>query len=286
LVWRLLELAVEQIGERTFALHAADRLTRGAFMAVEYLVRTSSDLRDGIRQLVRYSHLLGKLCAFELDESEPAQLVYSTGYDARRLGSVMLVEFAVASIVRVCREITEQDLKLAGVEFAHSAPSDATAFDAFFGTRVEWNQSHAGIVFVPGMLAHPSRDADPRLNFLLRNFAEESAGPERNGRLAHRVREVILAILPDDEPQLEAVAQRLRVAPRVLQARLQEEQTSFQAVLDATRARLAKGYLARPNLAVPAIALLLGYSEASAFYRAFRRWTGTTPGEYRRRHSR
>jgi AraC-like DNA-binding protein len=284
--WRVLELVMEETGDRSFALAAARRLPRGAFMAVEYIVRTSPDLRGGIQQLVRYSRLLGSICGFELEENEPAELLYAAVYDPHRLGSVMLVEFAVASVVQVCREITVEPWSPVSIEFAHRAPPDRGPFASFFGCRIEWRQPQTRVVFPAGLLRQPLRDADPNLNTLLRAFAAEGPAPEQSSTLAHRVREAILAMLPDDEPHLEAVARRLRIAPRVLQARLQEEHTSFQGVLDATRARLAKGYLVRPHLTVPAISLLLGYSEASAFYRAFRRWTGTTPGEYRRRFSR
>ena len=88
-------------------------------------------------------------------------------------------------------------------------------------------------------------------------------------------------MLPQGEPRRETVAQALYLSERTLQRRLQEEGSSFQKLLDDTRRDLAVQYLCQPDLAPLAIAYLLGFADPSNFYRAFKRWFGVTPGEYR-----
>jgi AraC-like DNA-binding protein len=101
--------------------------------------------------------------------------------------------------------------------------------------------------------------------------------------VSHQARQVLCRLLPQGEPKREAVAQALHVSQRTLQRRLQDEGTSFQRLLDDTRRELAEQYLAQPNLTLLEAAYLLGFADPSNFFRAFRRWFGLTPGEYRAR---
>ena len=102
-------------------------------------------------------------------------------------------------------------------------------------------------------------------------------------RDSHKARQVLCRLLPQGEPKREMVAQTLHLSQRTLQRRLQEEGTSFQALLDDTRRELAEQYLAQPRMTLLEIAYLLGFADPSNFFRAFRRWFDATPGEYRAR---
>ncbi len=87
----------------------------------------------------------------------------------------------------------------------------------------------------------------------------------------------------DALPDLETAAAALELSPRALKRRLAERDTSFTRIIDDTRRQLALGYIADPALSLVDVAYLCGFSEQSAFNRAFKRWTGVPPGEYRRR---
>jgi AraC-like DNA-binding protein len=100
--------------------------------------------------------------------------------------------------------------------------------------------------------------------------------------LAGRVRKCLIARLRDGEPEQPTIARALGLSERTLQRRLRAEHTTFAALLDQVRSELASMYLLDPQLAVFEVAYLLGFSEPSAFNRAFRRWTGKTPREFRR----
>ena len=96
-----------------------------------------------------------------------------------------------------------------------------------------------------------------------------------------RVHEAIRGSLRDGAPKMETLAKQLHVSARTLQRRLAEHQTTFQDAVDAVRRELAQQYLRDPHLGVSEVAFLLGYSELSTFDRAFKRWTGKTPREFR-----
>jgi AraC-like DNA-binding protein len=103
----------------------------------------------------------------------------------------------------------------------------------------------------------------------------------RHESLSDRVRQILMQEVPGGNPSLEWVASRLALSPRTLQRRLRDEGTTHVALLDDLRRDLAIGYLKEKRVPIGEIAFLLGFSEPSAFHRAFRRWTGSTPGEVR-----
>jgi AraC-like DNA-binding protein len=99
--------------------------------------------------------------------------------------------------------------------------------------------------------------------------------------LTRQVRGLLTEALKAGDPRLETLSQRLGLSARTLQRRLREEGTSHQDLLDEVRSELSRRYLLEPELAICEVAYLLGFSEPSAFHRAFRRWTGVTPKAFR-----
>ncbi len=106
---------------------------------------------------------------------------------------------------------------------------------------------------------------------------------EGDATFGDRACAVLLEALPSGQVGVDAVARRLAVSTRTLQRRLRDEGTSFQALVRATRLRLARHYLRQPNLTSTEIAFLLGFEEPTSFFRAFQRWTGETPQAVRQK---
>jgi AraC-like DNA-binding protein len=127
--------------------------------------------------------------------------------------------------------------------------------------------------------------ADPALSRLVERHAEAllAARPEPGESTSQRVRRLLHDMLGKEGASLALVSERMHMSERSLQRRLAQEAISFDALLDDVRRTLALRYLTEPKLAVAEVAYLLGYSEPSPFHRAFKRWTGMTPSEARRR---
>jgi AraC-like DNA-binding protein len=119
---------------------------------------------------------------------------------------------------------------------------------------------------------------------VLKERAEEVMArlPAGNG-VPLEIRRVLMSHIARGEPQIESVARELRTSARSLQRRLAAAGTSYQELLDSARREAATRYLEDRQLSIGGVAYLLGYSEPAAFHRAFKRWTGTTPQEFRRR---
>ena len=121
--------------------------------------------------------------------------------------------------------------------------------------------------------------------FLEEHTLAALASRPKSDDLIDRLRRLIREALEDGEPSIERLSLRLQMSARTLQRRLSELSTSFQDVLDGVRFDLARAFLREDRLDVSQVAYLLGYSELRAFDRAFKRWSGVTPGEYRSKPS-
>src|SRR5262249_2535552 len=130
----------------------------------------------------------------------------------------------------------------------------------------------------------PIMKADPGLCAVLDRHAEELlAKYPRSDDLVARLREIIRNELNGGDPGVDRVARQLGLSARTLQRKLREHGITHQEILDQMRKDLATRYLSQPEMAICEVAYLLGFSESSAFHRAFKRWTGSTPTEFRKR---
>jgi AraC-like DNA-binding protein len=113
-------------------------------------------------------------------------------------------------------------------------------------------------------------------------YVEEASARLSDKGTAGRVRKYFLHALQTGEPSVETVARQLGTTPRTLQRRLREEETSFQQVLDEVRREVALTHMRSRRATIDEVAFLLGFEKPNSFHRAFKRWTGVSPGEFRR----
>lgn len=132
------------------------------------------------------------------------------------------------------------------------------------------------------LLDTPILNANPHLFTLFTQHADALLANLHAPNLTARVKREIVALLKGEEPTLAVVADRLNLGVRTLQLHLKDEGTTYQQVLDEVRKALAVEHLREPNLSTTDIAYLLGFAEPSVFFRSFKKWTGETPGAFRR----
>lgn len=171
------------------------------------------------------------------------------------------------------------------ITFVNPAPPDAAVYETFFGCPVHFNDSHTRVQFPLSYLAILMPHSDPGLRVLLKRQADAllSALPDSDA-FDRALQQHLLKLLAEGKATLPQMARALNASVRTLQRRLDKRNLSWQQVLDRTREALARQYLADAALSLGDIALLLGFSEQSAFTRAFGRWTGQSPARWRRQH--
>lgn len=274
--------AVELSGDTRIGLRAAGRVVSGDFGLLEYLARSSHSLGAAVERIGRYHHLVNEGAEVMLLRDRPWSRVSYRG--TTRLGMPRAyVEFVMALWAGVARETfgaTDLDL---GASFRFAAPPDAGLHRSVFGSRLAFDADATEVLVATSVLDRPVPGADPALLAALEQHAAArlaEARPQRFHR--RRTEEEIRARLSDGTPRLAAVAASLGMPERTLRRHLADEGTSFAATLDDVRRELAGQLLLQGTLALAEIAFLLGFSEASAFHRAFRRWNGSSPRKQQR----
>ena len=282
----LFDAAVAATGRPELGLEFGRRVQPGTYSTLGYALMTCDTLADAIALVPHYRRLVfdygysDTALSIEGDQVEFAWLVQpgELPYCAP------LAEATLAGWYGFGRWISNAELALNAVHFAHAAPVDVAPYGAYFGCPVHFAQARNALLFSRDLLELPLSQADRSLHLAMREQARAALdrvfGAAGTGQ---RARQALSRLLPKAEATLEAVAAQLDMSPRTLQRRLREEGLSFKRLLDALRRELALVYLADAGLSSLDIALLLGFSEQSSFTRACKEWTGSTPSAYRRR---
>jgi AraC-like DNA-binding protein len=193
------------------------------------------------------------------------------------------VEFAFARSVFMARQSTGVDLAPLCVRFAFPRPADTSAHERLFRAPVVFGHHRSELEFDAATLHLPQRSADAWLHKVVEAHAQ--AALDRLGARNPFVQQVASALgvaVQRGEGDLRHVARALALTERTLQRRLAEEGVQFRSLVDDVRRGLALRYLSERTMSLTEIALMLGFSEQAAFHRAFVRWTGKTPGHFRR----
>jgi AraC-like DNA-binding protein len=270
-------LRVFDLGEQLTGRHdlgIAGALRNGSTLRIlEYLSRVSRTPLDALDKVARYQNLVHDACLFTLERSGDGVTAVVGSRDDVPFPPVV-ADFFMASLVLGLYRL---GVPAAGavVQLVRPAPPDATPFEALFRCPIRFGAEQNRATFPIAGLSHPQRDADPALCRALELHAEGMLARLPKGEpLLDELRRWIVRCLADGELSVSAAAEHLGLSERTLRRRLREQGTSFQALVDVVRAGIARDYLEQTDLAVEEIAFLLGFSEASAFRRAYARWHG------------
>ncbi|TDQ82053.1 AraC-like DNA-binding protein [Dongia mobilis] len=192
-------------------------------------------------------------------------------------------ELSLGMFANVIRECCGPRWAPLEVHFEHPRPALWKEHEAAFDAPVYFSQPTNALVFRPELLERGMPGSDLQLMTMMRTCLE-SLGSHRSGDegLVERVKTAIRVSLPNGYPALERIAQDLRLSPGSIQRELAAAGLTYKDAVETTRQSLARMYLDQHQLPLTEIALLLGYSELSAFTRAFTRWTGVSPRAYRK----
>jgi AraC-like DNA-binding protein len=276
--------AAEQAGDPNLGFHLALCLPPGAYGLLEYIGRSAATLRQAGERFVRYSALLNELTSFDFTLRGDVAVLRQRidGYPpcvGRHPG-----EMFVTLIVRFLYEATDFDWLPSAIAFAHPAPADPSELAGYFRAPVSWGTGENRIALPLALLDRAVVTSDAMLFKLLDEQAEKvltTRARHDAGDFLMKTRAEMRVALEHGQPELAAVARALKMSARTLQRRLEGEGTNFQELVDSVRHELARIYIADPKYALGEVAYLLGFSEISAFTRAFKRWTGMTPTAWR-----
>jgi AraC-like DNA-binding protein len=180
------------------------------------------------------------------------------------------------------REVSPNEFAPLEVHLKHAPPGATAAHETYFGCPVAFESELDALLISTETLALPNRLGDEGItHFLLNHLDKELQWLESERSLAQSVHDAIVRSLSEGVPKAPALARRLGLSERTLQRRLADEGLSFQKLVDEARRELAEGLLVQSDYSLAEVAFLTGFSEQSAFNRAFRRWQNQTPATYR-----
>ncbi|MEE4193357.1 MAG: AraC family transcriptional regulator [Halieaceae bacterium] len=282
-LWRLIHEATD---DEAFGLHAAEQVQPATLHGLGLAVLASSTIYDVLQRLVRFATLLHtgvELKLSERDELVDLDLGLASEFEGQDDIEVdpFGEDFAMGMVVVLCRLTLGEYFSPIESQCRRPTPADPNVFMAMLGCPITFGSPQLRITFVKSDINEQLASANPELarvndeqtETYLATFTRVSASRAVVGKIVEH--------LPDGPPSQKAIAEAMHVSNRTLQRKLKEEGTSFIDLLQDARLSLARKYLAQPQRSIVEIAYLLGFSEPSTFSRAFKRWTGQAPAEYR-----
>jgi len=279
---RLQEAALALTGDPALGIHMGERASAPAYDVVGYLGSHASTLRESIETLIRYGRIMSDVSPVLEETDDVATIVFGfTGHPdspATRLRN----ELSATGFVRLIRTFCGEAAAPREVLFAHAAPPYRAEYTRFFGGLERFEQPITALRFDRAMLSEEAIHKNPRLSAVLANEAERMLHRlEDRMTYADRLRELLAARAANETQTMSDVARRLGMSARSLRRRLAEEGVSYPKLLEEAQIARAKRLLEDPDRSIYEVAFDMGFSDASAFHRAFRRWTGMTPTQYR-----
>lgn len=281
----ILEDAAKKLGDEALGLTMAQRIPIGGLGDLDYGLCTSTTLREGFARLVRFYGLATQRVSLAMTLGPPnAELVFTRTPPLTH--SRHWVEFATAIISVRIRATLGMPIPLEDVSFVHPPPTDRKAHDAFFGRHVDFSAPHDRLSFSSDLLDRPLLTTSAALAGVL-DVKMKQLEPLMVARPPFLMvaRTAVVELLDLKETGLAATSARLSTTPRTFQRQLRDHGTSHRELLDDVRRERALHLLEQGKI-ISEVSIALGFSEPSAFFRAFRRWTGASPREIMKRPAR
>jgi AraC-like DNA-binding protein len=281
----LWQVASEVTGDPAVALRVSTMVKTNTLGIIGYLASASESVRNAFELVKGLTPLLWEDFDCDLEsDSEVAFIRCSTGRDQQ--ADRFTTEYAIGLTVTMSRALWASGSEPLEARFSYSAPAYADEYERILRLPVRFDAGEDGVLFPISMMDSLNPSADAALSQLLERYAaDQLAKIPTSARFSQRVRACILSMLPLGNLTADGVAAQFNMSNRTLRRRLQEEETSYQEILDDVRADLARHYLTKEKREIDEVAFLLGFSDPSAFTKAFRRWTGQTPADFVRTSS-
>ena len=273
--------ASSRIADPCFGVKAGEHWHPSMFGALGFAWLASTSLRTALGRLERYTDLVLERGAVEVRDGRGGDVTVTLSYQGSPFTLPALADAMLSLLLRLCRLNAGDSLNPKRVTLFHSAPADAGPYFTYFRCPVEFDADRDSLTLDKKVVDQPLPSANPHLADLNDQEIIRYLARCCGDRVSDRVQATIIEQLASGGVSADKVAQALHVSTRTLHRQLQGEGTTFKGLLEETRRKLAATYLSDDDISLTQIAFMLGFSEPSAFTRAYRRWTGQSPSETR-----
>jgi AraC-like DNA-binding protein len=263
------------------ALHAAEQVHNGSYGIVDFICGAAATVCEALLRICWYFPLINNWAVLAVETGERECALY-LGSHVGELPPPM-IDFIFSTILIHTRQVWKTDWAPQRVEFTYPRPENLSEYERIFRCALRFETPVSKMVIPRRFWETPLATANPALLQVLEHYAAILlALHPPPGDCETKVRGLIGSKLKDGGPCIEAIAKELGFSPRNLQRKLKSMHKSYAQILDDVRAQTAQYYLRDPDLPVGVIAGSVGFEEASSFTRAFKRWTGISPTQYRK----
>lgn len=280
---RLQELALDMTGDPALGLHMGDSQSLSAFQVVGFLASHCRTIREGLDVFFRYHRIVSDCPAsYLIERGDESVLIYNFPRTTPRC-SRLRAEFGMTRLFRIAQMFLRVGATPREIWFEHEQPAYVAEYVRVFGDVVlRFSQPSTGIVMPTVMLDSVQLHPNPQLFQVLKSQADALLSElDQEPALASKIHQLVVHHFTDVEPDMDTIARRLGMSSRSLRRRLQEEGVSFSAVVARAMGELACNVLREKHTTIQEAAFRLGFAEVSSFHRAFKRWTGKTPKQFR-----
>lgn len=275
-------LAYEASGDPEFGLDAVNYYRPTDFHGLAVVFLASADLGTALGRIARYHAVLNTAVKMRYIPSKDRLELRCEQQPAASMRRRVVEDIRTAVMLDLCRKAVSDPLDPLEVHYTSPRPASSEAQEKMFRCRVTWGAEHWAIVFRGEDAARPFLASNREIAQSSDHVLESVLQSLRQDDLVSRVKRAMVEELPSGTPSESRIAKAVSLSGRSLQRRLAEQRTSFQDLLASVRRELAERYVRDLALPVTEISYMLGFSDLSAFSRAFKRWTGRSPAEARR----
>ena len=277
---RLWERAAELTGDPCIGLDVARHVRPSMFSALGIGVLHSRTVLDALRRIARYFAVVSTNGAVDLIETSSSTRLVATAGSAGTGGTPYARDGLSVAILELLRLLAGADFRPARITLKHAGYDQRARYEAAYGCPVEFEAPEVAMQFDTAAVSGLVASGDPEIAAQADQLAQRRVDRLSPDVATARVRSLLLELLPAGQVSQVRIAQSLHQSASTLQRRLRQEGTTYQQLLDETRQWMADAYLKDGRYSLAEIAFLLGFADQSNFNRAFKRWTGQTPGAY------
>ena len=244
--------------------------------------KSATTLRGSYNRAERYAQVLTTVSTYEVQSTDEGTYMHLHRSGERTHGMRLSNEATIASILTISREVSTGTIHPIAVYFKHQAPVSIAEHESFFGCPVHFDSDRDALLLSNETLQTPNKLGDASISkFFESQLETELSKLDDATALDRQIRHFVTQSLSEGIPMLSEVARHFGMSGRSLQRRLSESGYSYQTLVDESRRQLAERLLRETNFSLVEVAFMTGFSEQSAFARAFKRWAGQTPRNFR-----
>ncbi|USH01152.1 AraC family transcriptional regulator [Grimontia kaedaensis] len=279
-----------KVGSRAYNIEVAKSFHPSVLHALGYAVQSAYSLQEALERCAQYKRVVSNCCnmyAFEEGEDDfVADLeVYRYADSGRQVLTPHMIEAFLATLVQVSRDIVGHDFKPIKIQYNFEPiGTDCEVVSEFFDCPIEYGCDRNAVVMDVEVAKSQAYGSNPVMNQMHLDMLNKFMCRVDKSNISFQIESRIVEELPLGAPSQADVAKQLGLSLRNLQRKLNDQGTCYKELLDNTRKRLTMNYIRQPHMSISEIGYLVGFSNVANFNRAFKRWEGCAPGEYRHRY--